>query len=176
MVFNWHASLRMPGSEAHFSLAPPCSPKHSHTHKAPALMSLPFYTSHRLTPQECLASAAHVDTESTYGPSSGLHRALSHKDYAQCAHICLVCKTSTKGTHPRPWQGLFGQSLVAPSVSTTDSHLPEVVTSSLFFSLPGALCSVPWLPNGPLLWSLGWTNVASAGPLGPAWPHLSLID
>lgn len=48
MVFNWHAILRMPGSEPSFSLACQGFPTHSHTHKAQVLLFPPFYTSHRL--------------------------------------------------------------------------------------------------------------------------------
>jgi hypothetical protein len=48
MVFNWHASLRMPGSELSFSLECQGFPTRGHTRKAGILMLPPFYTSHRL--------------------------------------------------------------------------------------------------------------------------------
>lgn len=137
--FNWHATLRMPGSEPSFSLARQGFPLRGHTHKARVLLFPPLYTSHRLMLQEYSASVPNMDMGCTCEPSSGLHRALSNKECARGARICLVHKASTKGTHLWPWQGLFDQSGIAFSVFTMDSHLSEVASSQLFFSLPGAL-------------------------------------
>lgn len=63
MVFNWHASLRMPGSEPSFSLECQGFPTQGHNRKARVLMFPPLHTSHRLMLQEYIARALNMDMD-----------------------------------------------------------------------------------------------------------------
>lgn len=168
MVFNWHASLRMPGSEPSLSLACQGFPTRSHTRKACVLMFPPFYTSLRLLQQEYTASAPNMGMGCTCDPSSGCIGLVQTRNVPRGAQICLVPKASIK----EPSHGLGKGSLTNPwwlSVSLLWTvtclrwpHYPSAdgggsgwglgwgagsggIGSRLFLSL------APWLPNDPLL-------------------------